>query len=512
MDGPLIQTKQFGNIGQLAPGHIQTVDVAIHTIRRTTGNVGVTITLRNANDQLVAASVRTTLKIGLPDYTEDERALRFHEAPTWMQQAKFGIFIHWGVYAVPSWAPVGQAYAEWYWWQMNMGKATREYHENAFGTKFEYDDFLQLWKPTEFDANRLLELIDVSRARYYVFTTKHHDGIALWDTKVTSRSTVQLAPHRDFVKELDTVSKTAFPHLKRGLYYSLPEWYHPSYFDPSLGWRGPPRNAYTGERVPYTGSRPISDYVNELQVPQILELIDTFQPDILWCDIGGINNSTAWQGKFFDDGQQRDQQVSLNDRCGNHISDFSTIEYRAVNIPPPRFWEATRGIDPYSFGYNHATRPDQYASTTSLIVELVNVVTKGGNFLLNIGPDASGKVPDVMANCLREIGQWLDKVNPAIFNSEPYWVTTEDTLEPGQPLRFSQRRDGRAFYVFSLQRPIHRMVVKTVIPLRQQSVIRMMGSAIELRWEVHNNGRLIIVIPSGITNTLEHVWVFEVLL
>lgn len=122
--------------------------------------------------------------------------------------------------------------------------------------------------------------------------------------------------------------------LIKAITVSLPEWFHPSYHDNWLHWDGPPRNPYTGKVVKYTGAPEISDFVNELQVPQALEIIDRFEPDIMWCDIGGINNSTSWQAKFLNLARQQGRQVTINDRCGTSFSDFSTVEYRSLNYVP----------------------------------------------------------------------------------------------------------------------------------------------------------------------------------
>lgn len=130
----------------------------------------------------------------------------------------------------------------------------------------------------------------------------------------------------------------------------MPEWYHPSYYDSSINWKGPPINPYTEEIPPYTGAPAVSSFVNQVQVPQFLELIHNYEPDIMWCDIGGINNSTAWQAEYLNKARKKGKQVVMNDRCGNAVSDFATIEYRAIDYVPERFWESTRGIDPHSFG------------------------------------------------------------------------------------------------------------------------------------------------------------------
>lgn len=117
----------------------------------------------------------------------------------------------------------------------------------------------------------------------------------------------------------------------------MPEWFHPSYHDSSINWHGPPVNPYTGKTVTYTGaSQVVSSFVNEVQVPQFLELIHHYEPDIMWCDIGGINNSTAWQAEFLNQAKKQGRQVTMNDRCGNSVSDFSTVEYSSINYVPSR--------------------------------------------------------------------------------------------------------------------------------------------------------------------------------
>lgn len=131
----------------------------------------------------------------------------------------------------------------------------------------------------------------------------------------------------------------------------MPEWYHPAYRDDTLGWHGPPVNPYTNQPIPYTNSRPIQDFVNELQVPQATELVTRFEPDLFWCDIGGINNSTVWQSDYFNKARKQGRQVAVNDRCGTgSAADYTTVEYKQVGTMPTHFWESTRGIDPFSFG------------------------------------------------------------------------------------------------------------------------------------------------------------------
>lgn len=134
--------------------------------------------------------------------------------------------------------------------------------------------------------------------------------------------------------------------------------------------------------------------------------------------------------------------------------------------------------------------------------------------MLNIGPEASGRIPSTMYNTLKEMGRWVDKVDEAIFDTVPYWVTSSDFSEPGQPLYFMQSKDGRSIYIFSFERLYgERLFVKTsLIPLHKNSRISLLtnGETVHLNWKVYNNGRLIVDVPECILNTEKRLWVFKI--
>ncbi|KAI8064512.1 alpha-L-fucosidase-domain-containing protein [Gongronella butleri] len=483
LNGSQISTIHPGQLAYLAPGHMATLEVGIEPSIASANAADVTI--------LVYDSANGTLLLQ-QDVTNLAFSLQNHHAPTWFKQAKFGIFVHWGLYSVPAWAPVGKEYAEWYWYQMNHeNDPTYAHHKKTYGEQFAYDDFIPLWQPNAFDPKAWLDVIDRSRATYFVFTSKHHDGYALFDTsKVSNRSSVSMHPHHDFVGDLITTAKQSYPHLKRGIYFSLPEWYNPSYhgIDNLDDWHGPPTNPYTHATVPYTGNPHIKDFVNDLQVPQFLELVHQYEPDILWCDIGGINNSSHWQVDFFNRASAQGRQVTINDRCGNGISDFSTLEYQSTAAPPPRQWEATRGIDPRSFGFNQATPPEDYASSKELLHDLIDAVAMGGNFLLNIGPMANGSIHWVMTDRLNAMGAWLDIHGASIFDTEPYWQTSQD-----QDVRYTMSRDGSTFYILLFAGHPSLVSLRTPLPLQPHSTLSVMGGAAasQLNWHVRERDHVI---------------------
>ncbi|KAI8140551.1 alpha-L-fucosidase-domain-containing protein [Fennellomyces sp. T-0311] len=433
-------------------------------------------------------------------------SLQKHQAPQWLEDAKFGIFIHWGVYSVPAWSAVGKEYSEWYWWQMGH-EPTFSNHRDTYGENFNYDDFIPRLPNTP-DPATWLDLVTKANARYFVFTTKHHDGVALWDTSVSQRSTVHMGPKRDFVASLmETAKQPAYAHLKRGLYFSLPEWFHPQYKDDSLGWHGPPKNPYTGKTIEYTNSPVIRDFVNELQVPQAMELIEHHEPDIFWCDIGGINNSSAWQSEFYNQASAKGRQVSVNDRCGNGISDFTTVEYKSNAVAPSRFWEATRGIDPYSFGYNRATKPEQYATTEALVQELVDVVSKGGNLLLNIGPDMNGHVVEPMGTRLIEMGDWIDNAGEdCLFNTTRYWVAPNGVQQQDTRIRFTVA--GHALFMFTLDKPPQELVIPVPVPIHS-GVTTALGK-VKVPWRLDKQGRVVLEITQEALDAGKYVWVFKI--
>ncbi|KAI9473850.1 MAG: alpha-L-fucosidase-domain-containing protein [Benjaminiella poitrasii] len=524
--GPMVEA--------IAPGHVRALQVPVKQLSSSDDDYGsLDVHLTYATDEsptgdsltVITTLPNDTVSLLLSDLTSQKEykstlgSVQGHQPPTWLKRSNFGLFIHWGLYAVPSWAPVGKSYAEWYWWNMNhKDDPAYEHHRSVYGEGFEYDHFLTEWKPTQFNPHYWLELIDQSKARYFVFTTKHHDGIAMFNTAVTNRSTMHLLePPRDFVRELFQVAETKYPHLKRGLYFSLPEWYHPKYKDDSIGWQGPPVNPYSGQQTSYTGSKPIDDFVNELQVPQFQELVHNYKPDILWCDIGGIHNSAVWQADYFNQARKEGHQVAVNDRCGDgSASDFTTIEYQAVMTTPTRFWESTRGMDPYSFGFNRETKPDEYTRSSELVRNLVDVVSQGGNFLLNVGPDASGSVPVPMVERLRAIGEWLDNVGESIFGSIPYWISHER-----RDLRFTINEKGNIIYVFAfLEVASHQqsssITVDVPLPITHQNdtgdfkVSLMNHRQTRVDWYIDN--QLILNFDLPPKNPLTDTWalVFEI--
>lgn len=215
--GPGIKSRITGDIEWLNPGEKRTTYIGIQTSFSGKQKVATTLAVKGGNIAVIVMNI--PLQLGIDPWEPTEVSLGQHRAPRWFDQDKFGIFIHWGLYSVPAWGPPGGMYSEWYWSNYNnKDDDTYRYHAQTWGEEFEYDDFLDLFKPQSFNPAAWLDLITASGANYFVLTAKHHEGIALWDTKVSNRSFVALGPKRDFVTELLSVAKEEYPHLKAGLY------------------------------------------------------------------------------------------------------------------------------------------------------------------------------------------------------------------------------------------------------------------------------------------------------
>ncbi|MET7452612.1 alpha-L-fucosidase [Streptomyces sp. NPDC005574] len=503
VDVPGARTVEPARVRRLDPGEQARVRVGIRnragTAPGTTRDGAVTVTGRGG--AVTAQNRRLTL--GTADYQPTESSLSGHQAPYWFNGAKFGIFIHWGVYSVPAWSPVGKQYAEWYWNHLqDPGNEVYAYHRETYGEDFAYDDFIPQFTAKRFDPRAWVELFRDAGAQYHVLTSKHHEGFALWDTKVSDRNSVKMGPRRDLVKELFEASRRYAPELHRGLYFSMPEW-----FNPDSPWSGhAPRNPYTREPVPYTGYTAGKDFVKDYQAPQMLELIKGYDPELIWCDIGGANDSLHVLAEYFNHAKNRARpvDVTVNNRSGIGFHDFTTPEYTTYDNTVVAKWEASRGLDPFSYGWNRATPDDAYMSAEEVVHSLVDIVSKNGNFLLDIGPRADGTIPEIMQTRLRETGRWLKTNGEAIYDTT-YWSRT---AQLGEDLRFTVRPD-EAFYIHSLVRPGATLTVEAPVPVRAGDKVTMLGHDRPLTWTVRN-GALVIDVPEAARKAGRYVWVFKV--
>jgi alpha-L-fucosidase len=393
---------------------------------------------------MVAAGLLVTQAALAQKYQATWDSIDSRATPEWFTDAKFGIFIHFGVYSVPAYAPVGipkeNPYAEWYWNATELGKKGTdknithawEYHKRVYGADYPYSSFAPQFKAQLFDPAKWADLFQRSGAKYVVLTSKHHDGFALWPSKEASRdyarawNSVEIGPHRDIVGDLSEAVRAK--GLKFGLYYSLYEWFNPL----------------------WVTDKPA--FVDKHLFPQFKDLVTRYKPSLIWSDGEWNATSAEWRSPellawLFNDSPVKDE-VAIDDRWGSDSKHkhggYWTTEYTSGMAPGTKHpWEESRGIA-YSYGYNRAESLADYQSSRKLVLMLVDFVSRGGNFLLDIGPNADGTIPIVMEERLTEMGSWLKINGDAIYGT--HTVATTRQMSAGTPPKTDYNEAFRAAY------------------------------------------------------------------
>jgi alpha-L-fucosidase len=337
-------------------------------------------------------------------------ALRARPIPQWFQDAKLGIFIHWGVYSVPAYSGREQ-YAEWFLRGLQLGDTLRtRFLRQRYGENFGYRDFAPLFQAELFDPAEWADLFRRAGARYVVLTAKHHDGFALWPSRYSPGwNSAEVGPRRDLVGELSTAVRAA--GLRMGLYYSLPEWDHPLY-----RWGADPPERVHG-------------YVAQHLIPQFRELVTAYRPELLFTDGEWDHPAETWHAReliswYLD---AVGPEAVVNDRwgAGSDVG-FRTPEYSSGLPPGGRPWAEVRGLG-RSFGLNRNEPLEAYLDPASLVHRFAAAVARGGGMILNVGPAADGQIPLLQQERLRQLGSWLERNGEAIYGAGPWKLTGEES-------------------------------------------------------------------------------------
>ncbi|NLH17547.1 MAG: alpha-L-fucosidase [Phycisphaerae bacterium] len=346
-------------------------------------------------------------------YEPNWESLDTRKTPEWFSDAKFGIFIHWGVYSVPAWGPKG-TYAEWYWRNAfkDDGKTLKDdawgqYHKQTYGENFPYADFAPQFTCEKYNPDEWADLFEKAGAKYIVLTSKHHEGFTLWPNAEASKTwgrpwnAVEVGPKRDILGDLTRSVRDR--GIKMGYYYSLYEWFNP---------------LWLSDR---------KKYVAEHMLPQVKDLVKRYKPDILWGDgewdmadkDWGSEELMAW---LFNESPVRNT-IAINDRWGKDVrhkhGGYYTTEYGAGLKDASHPWEECRGMG-HSFGYNSNEGPEDYKSVRELLLILIDLTSRGGCLLLDIGPTKEGQIPQIMQERLLGMGEWLLINGEAIYGTRMY--------------------------------------------------------------------------------------------
>jgi alpha-L-fucosidase len=464
----------------------------------------------------------------------DLASLKAHRVPEWYEDAKFGIFIHWGLFSVPGFAPshgsIGEVFAnhydiavaatpytEWYANAIKVPESeSARHHAQVYGGA-PYEDFrapflegLQQWEPRAW-----ARLFKEAGAKYVVLVTKHHDGYSLWPTGVAHPGKDGWHTQRDIVGELGEAVRAE--GLRYGLYYSG-----------GIDWSF---NA--------TPLRTLGDFVGSVPggkypayaVAQVKELVERYRPEVLWNDISwptpmatltrvfahyynsvpeGVVND-RWMPATWKSRLMRFKAVRrrFDAKVKAHMAkappgkglipaepphyDFRTPEYMSFPDIQARKWEATRGMS-HSFGFNRQDRDEDYLSVEEIVRGFVDAVSKNGNLLLNIGPRGEdARIPEEQVRRLRGLGAWLALNGEAIYGTRP-WTRAEGTTRDGMAVRFT--RKGETVYAITMGTPRGAEIAIRDFTASEGAKVALPGHG-DLRWR-NDGGDLTIELPQGL--------------
>jgi len=449
--------------------------------------VALTASCTSINDSTNSAPTENEL-------TKDERM-------GWWRQSKFGLFIHWGVYAVPAGVHDGKE-------TLKIGEWIMNHLEIPIA---EYEKYAQQFNPVEFDADQWVRLAKSAGMKYIVITSKHHDGFGLWDSKVSNYDVIDASRYKkDILKQLSDACKAH--GIKFGLYYSIMDWHHPqaqSINEPKYFHRG----------AGYKINPEFSQYLENYMKPQLKELIENYDPAILWFDGEWMDDYTHEQGvDIYEYIMKLKPDLIVNNRVDKgrngmqgmntgeeFVGDFGTPEQEILATASDLDWESCMTMnDTWGFKKND----QNWKSTEQLIFNLVDVVAKGGNYLLNIGPTAQGIIPSASVERLAQIGEWMSVNGEAIYGT----MKLDNGFGEGDEIRYTRNPDSGSIYGVKFKSLGDQLVLKNIKPT-DTTEIKLLGYNEKIKFSYDENIGITIEIPKSLDQSnweTSKAWVFKI--
>lgn len=467
---------------------------------------------------------------GQEKYQPSWNSLKNIQTPQWLRDGKFGIYTHWGVYAVPAQGPNATWYANQVYTKPESPQ--RKYHEATYGPleKFGYKDFIPMFTAEKFNADEWAELFEKAGARFAGPVAEHHDGFSMWDTRYSEWNAAKMGPKRDVVGELSRAIKkrnlkfvTAFHHAENWFYF--PTW--DTRYD-----CGDPRYSGLYGPIHAKGALPDKAFLDQWK-GKVIEVIDKYDPDFIWFDFGlelvtdpykqevlaYFYNKAARQGKevvvTYKDHHLPPGAGLLDLELGQE-ADLTYYEWITdTSIDNGQGWGYVKGLG--------------FKTVDNLIDNLVDRVSKNGYLLLNVGPKPDGTIPEEARERLLAMGRWL-KINGDAIYSTTCWVIPGEgptRLErgggfneknemhyTGEDIRFTVKDNN--LYATVLDWPGEKVLIKSLAPKgstwaglypSEISSITMLGDGKELKWEMTKEG---LVIETPKVKPCDHAYVFRI--
>ena len=468
-------------------------------------------------------------------YEPTWNSLRRHHTPEWFRDAKFGIYTHWGVYSVPACGPN----VTWYpYFMYREGNYQYDHHVKTYGgpEKFGYKDFIPKFTGERFDPDEWAELFRKAGARFAGPVGEHHDGFCLWDTQYGEWKSTRMGPKRDVVGELERAIRQQQMKFLVALHHAENWWFFPHWrkeFDTSdprcAGLYGEPHNL---DGFPDTDESSGQDLPSraflDLWLNKTREVIDKYQPDVLWFD-GGLRiieerGKLDMLAHYYNKAAEWGREVVVNYKGNGLPPNIAVLDHELgrEGALTCHEWLTDTTVDD---GQGWAYLADAtYKSAASLVHYLVDNVSKNGYLLLNVGPKPDGCIPEEAQALLLDIGRWLEINGEAIYGTTPWHTYGEGPTVPveagvfqegqntqytAQDIRFTVKDD--ALYATCLAWPRDSVTIMSLkgfyLYPHEGLSVTLLGSDHPLTWRRTDKG---LVINTPAKPPCEHAYVFKI--
>jgi alpha-L-fucosidase len=464
-------------------------------------------------------------------------SLKRHKPPAWFDDAKFGIYFHWGPYCVPAF--------DYEWYSRNMyieGQRANKYHNLVYGppSKFGYKDFIPFFRAEKFDPNEWAALLRKSGAKFAGPVTEHCDGFSMWDSKVNKWNAAAMGPRRDVVGELSRAIRNQGMRFIATFHHQwLWGWYPTTdksvdASDPMYaGLYGPPAPGSPFDYdKPWSTLAPPTQAFQDTWAAKVREVIDSYQPSLIWFDdrlsIIDERHLCDLFSYYYNQGEQWGEEVSVTYKEDELPSGVGLLDLERGRLDKlaPFKWLTDDAIDWDSWSHVQNAR---YKTAGRIVGELVDIVSKNGNLLLDITPTAEGVMPAPVVERLLAIGKWLEANGEAVYGTRPWKVFGEGPTQVkgglmqeektpdfvAQDIRFTSR--WKTLYAIALDWPQNSsdLVIKSLntndslLANGEIANVALLGSDAMLSWE-HSHEGLRIKLPQDKSG--DFAYVFRILL
>ena len=461
-------------------------------------------------------------------------SLQNHRTPKWLREAKFGIYTHWGLYSVPACGPNGS------WYARNMyHKDTPQfaYHEKTFGpaTEFGYKDFIPMFTAEKFDPEEWAKLFKDSGAKFAGPVAEHHDGFSMWDSHSNPWNAARMGPKQDIVGRLETAIRdqgmkfmTAFHHFEQWWWY--PHWRRDCDVSKQeyAGLYGPIHNldSFDESANVWLEQDPPSGAFHNMWRTKIDEVLQGYQPDLLWFDFGLKWVQEDYKKQLLADYYNKEAEwgTDLALAYKNHdlVPGVALIDYELGRMDKLTYydWITDTSVDDQgAWGF---VKDAGFKKASTLVHNLVDNVSKNGYLLLNVGPKADGTIPDEAKSLLQSMGDWLRINGEAVYETTPWFVYGEGPTEMTEAGMFSEQHEvlytaedyrftctENAIYATCLGWPKGVSKIKSLGRLYAEEIssVTMLGSDERLSWDLSREG-LEISVPK--TKPCQHAFVYKI--